>query len=288
MSFSRDYVVELLKDVASSGATELHLKVPNRPLQRSPNGSLVPITHAPLTPRDTVDAVFALCALAGLELPVGQLHDQEFAFGLKGVGRFRVYVYKQRGSLAAVVQRKRLELPTLAQVGMTPEHTSPVGRTGITLLCGARRSEAFAVCVADFNARSRGHVWTIESPIEWLHRDGMASIAQREVGVDVPDYETGIRQAMRLGVDLLAIDQVPDHSTAQAILNAAEHGVSCVVSVPAPTIEEARWWIARQFVGEQREDAMQRLDGLCNIIVAVPEEGPACSWAPDQPLREVG
>ena len=89
-------------------------------------------------------------------------------------------------------------------------------------------------------------------------------------------------------MDLLAIDQVPDLATAQAFLNAAEHGVSCVVSVPAPTVEEARWWIARQFVGEQREDALKRLDSLCNMIVAVPEEGPAKSWTPENPLREVG
>ena len=288
MSFTRENIVGLLKDVASSGATELHLKVPNRPLQRSPNGSLVPITHAPLTPRDTVDAVFALCSLAGLELPVGQLHDQEFAFGLKGVGRFRVYVYKQRGSLAAVVQRKRVELPTLSELGMTPEQTGVVGTKGITILCGARRAEAFAVSVADYNARARGHVWTLESPIEWLHRDGMASIAQREVGVDVPDYETGIRQAMRLGVDVLAIDQVPDLRTAEAILNAAERGVPTVISIPAPTVAEARWWIARHFAGEHREDAIRRIDTLCHTIVAVPEEGPAIAWQPESALRQVG
>ena len=83
-------------------------------------------------------------------------------------------------------------------------------------------------------------------------------------------------------------DRVPDRTTAEALLNAAERGVPMVISVPAPTVAEARWWIARHFVGEHREDAMRRIDALCHTIVAVPSEGPAISWQPESPLREVG
>ena len=104
MTLNRDSVVQLLKDAASEGATEVHFKVPSRPLLRV-EGSLTPTRHAAITPRGAQEAVYALCSLAQLELPVASITDEVFSFGLHGVGRFRAYIYRQRGSLAAVVQR---------------------------------------------------------------------------------------------------------------------------------------------------------------------------------------
>jgi twitching motility protein PilT len=287
MSYNKDYIVQLLKDAAGAGATEVHLKVPNRPLARTEDGALIPMRHGELTPRDAVDAVFALCTMAGLELPVNQLHDQEFSFGVRGVGRFRVVVYKQRGSLAAIVQRMRVDVPTLCDTGLTTEDAEVVGKPGIVLVSGTDRARVAASYVNEYNATTRGHAWVLESPIRWLHRDGMASIAQREVGVDVPDYATGLRQAVRTGVNVIAVDCVPNADAADAILSAAESGACVVVTVAAQSAQDAPWWIARHFAGEFRSDAYRRLDNVLQHVTHADKGASAVVEAIEHGLREV-
>ena len=287
MSYTKDYIVQLLKDAADAGATEVHLKVPNRPLARAEDGALIPMRGSELSPRDAVDAVFALCAMAGLELPVNQLHDQEFSFGVRGVGRFRVVVYKQRGSLAAIVQRMRVNVPTIGDTGLTSEAADVIGDPGIVLVSGTDRARAAAAYINEYNATTRGHAWVLESPIRWLHRDGMASIAQREVGVDVPDYSTGVRQAVRTGVNVIALDCVPNAEVAEAVLSAAESGACVVVTVAAHCAQDAPWWIARHFSGEYRTDAYRRIDNVLQHVVHADKGEPAVVQDITHKLREV-
>ena len=289
MSLNLEAVVKLLKMSAKEGATELHFKVPSRPLLRV-NGGLVPTRLPAISPRDVQDAVYALCSLAKRELALATLTDESFSFGLSGVGRFRAYIYRQRGSLSAVVQRVNTESPALYELGIETGIERTLGEPGLMLLCGDRRHELLGALVGDYNARIRGHAVIIESPLNYLYRDAVATIAQREVGTDVPDYATAICQATRIGADLLVVGEVEDAKTANALLTAVELGISTVACVAAPSTAEAHWWIVRMFAGEARLDTTRRLQSRTRAMVCVSAgqpveivQRPMKTHAPDQP-----
>lgn len=279
MTLNRDAMLKLLRECSDLGATELHFKVPNRPLMRLSDGALVPTRHNQLVPADTTAAVFALCALARIELPVASLRDHEFSFGINGLGRYQALVYRQRGTLGAVVRRVNTNIPPLDQLGIPADLEAEVGEPGLILVAGERRTEVLHALVNSFNGRSRAHVVIVETPLTYLHRDAMAAISHREVGVDVPDYQAGLEQAVRINADLLAVGNIPDQETANRLLWAAESKCPVIASVAAPTAGEAIWWITRMFFGEQRADTHRRLDAVLKAIVAVnPERQADVQW----------
>ena len=268
MSLNRDAVVKLLKEAAKAGATEVHFKVPSRPLMRVDN-ALTQTSLPPVTPRDAQEAVFALCSLAQKELPVATITDEAFSFGLHGVGRFRAYIYRQRGSLSAIVQRVNTNPPALYEIGVDATVETHVGKSGLFLLCGEERQALLGALISGYNARDRGHAVVLESPLNYLYRDAVATIAQREVGTDVPDFRTGIRQAKRVGADLLVIGEIDDADTADAVLTACENGMSVISTVAAPVTDDALWWVERLFTGENRVDVQRRLKRQVKAVVAV-------------------
>jgi Tfp pilus assembly ATPase PilU len=154
------------------------------------------------------------------------------------------------------------------------------------LLAGDNRHQLLGALVSDYNARIRGHAVVIESPLNYLYRDAVATIAQREVGTDVPDYRTAIQQAIRIGADLLVIGEIEDADTADAVLTAAEWGIPVTACVCAPDAEQACWWIERLFIGERRTDIARRLTAQIQAIVAVRSDGPLQVVDRTQPVRE--
>lgn len=272
MGYAREHVLQALRDAASSDAVELHFKVPNRPLVRVTGGALVPMSGPPLTPSDTSEIAQTLMRLAGVEIPLAGAQDIDIGLGLSGIGRFRIAIYRQRGSVAVVVRSVATSIPTLASLGATALDPL-VGRPGLLLACGPMRTNFLAACASAYNARERGHVSIIEGQLGFLHRDGMAAIAQREVGVDVATHAAGIRGAMRVGSDLILIDEIPDAAAADALLEAAERGFSTVAGVAAPTADEAAWWLLRTIPGESRPDAERRLTSVLTGVVAIGPDG---------------
>jgi twitching motility protein PilT len=181
----------------------------------------------------------------------------------------------------------RVNVPTLTDTGLASADAEVVGSPGIVLVCGTGRARVAASYINEYNATTRGHAWVLESPIRWLHRDGMASIAQREVGVDVPDYATGLRQAVRTGVNVIAVDCVPNADCADAILSAAEAGACVVVTVAAQCAEDAPWWLARHFSGEFRSDTYRRLDNVLLHVTHADNGEQAVVQQVNHELREV-
>ena len=287
-NISRDTMLRVLRDCAEAGAEEIHFKVPNRPLMRMPNGQLVPTRMQALNPSDVKAVVFALCALGHIELPLARICDHEFSFGINQLGRFRTFIFRQRGSLGAVVRRVNTQVPTLAELGLTAEIEGYVGRPGLLLVAGRHRTGVMHSLCNGYNARERGNVVVLETPLTYLHRDAMSAISHREVGADVPDFPTGINQAMRIGADLIALGDVPDADTADRLLCAAERRIPVIAAVSAMTANDAQWWISRMFYGQQRDDVMQRLGQQLVAVVAVnpdepPEWVPHISLAPPEP-----
>lgn len=271
MSLTRDRILEILKDGSKRQATEIHFKAPKPPQYRV-GGTLMPIKGPGLTPEDTVDLIRNLAALAQREILFGQVLEETFSFGVSGLGRYRVSMYRQRGTIAAVIHPVPLSTPTLSDLGLDQRVSPVISRPGLVLVCGGqRRGQLLAALVTELNATMRGHIVFLEEPLTALHRDGMAAISHREVGNDVSSFECGIRLALRQEADVIAVSRVETAEVAHAVLSAAEEGRIVLACVNAPSVSEASWWITRLFTGEQRADTEIRLHRQLNAIIGVPE-----------------
>ena len=143
------------------------------------------------------------------------------------------------------------------------------GTHALTWLCGPQRLEAMASLIDRYNASHRGAVVTIEQPLTVLHRDAMAAISQREVGIDIPSIAAGIDSARRQRPDLIAVTEIPDAAAAESVLRAAEDQLQIIACVSAPTTDLAPEWLLRNFHTSEQVTHSNRLSRvLTNTLYA--------------------
>ncbi len=185
-----------LHHLVASGGSDLHLKVPSRPMIRI-NGRLEPLADAePLTPDVTRSIVERL--LAGKDAQRAEFeadNEVDLAFAVGDLARFRVNVFLQRGSVSLVMRTIPHEIKTVEQLQLPPvigeladEERGIILVTGTT---GSGKSTTLAAMIDRINAVQHKHIVTIEDPIEFLHRDKQSIINQREIGQDTGSFERG-------------------------------------------------------------------------------------------------
>lgn len=206
--------------------SDLHLKAGSPPRIRV-DGELRRLDAPDLTPRDTEAMALSIMGTDTAE-QLGSRHEVDFAYGLHGVGRFRVNVFHQRGSVAIVMRRVRhfsasfesLGLPAVIRT-LADEPRGLVLATGPT---GSGKTTTLAAMIDHINRTRECHIVTIEDPLEVIHDDYLASINQREVGFDVTDFARAIRSAMRQDPDVILVGEMRDTETVSCALSAAETG----------------------------------------------------------------
>lgn len=273
MRVTRETVMEWLREASSKGAHELHLKVPNSPLLRTGAG-LLPSREPPLTPADTQAAASWLLQLAKVELGLAQVTDHEFSFGVSGLGRFRVSLYRQRGSLAVILRPMRFDIPRVEAFELSENGVGEMLSTpGLVLVCGPNREEVFASLIGSYNRSFQRHAVVLEHQLVFLHRDKQAAISQREVGVDVESYDAGIRSALRQRAELIAVGDVFDQRTAEAVLTASERGLTVLASVAAPEAKLAPEWLVRTYEPERFKVEQRRVKMVLTAVVEAGQNG---------------
>lgn len=272
MLLTHDDLLSLLHDLVDSGASELHLKVPARPVVRI--GDTLSETQRPATtPEYTLALATQLLSVGGIDsVALASVQHREFGFGVSGLGRFHATVYRQRGSMAIRVSRIPFEVPSLESLDLTDAVDHIFNGPGLNLVCGPLRAAGLASLVDRFNQLRSGIVVDIGDPLVYLHRDKNALIAQRGVSTDVESIREAVRQAHRQRVDLIVVSDVPDRDTAEALLRAAEDDIKVIAGVGAPDANLAASWVLRQYDGDRDLDVKARLKRLLRGIVAV---GPA-------------
>ncbi|CAN5249367.1 type IV pilus twitching motility protein PilT [soil metagenome] len=220
---ARDYLERL---VAMAGS-DLHLKAGGPAFVRVDGDLLALGDMAPVTAADSERFAHELMRPdQRAELDAGG--EIDFAHSVPGVGRFRVAVFRQRGSLGLVIRRVSASSPSFEQLGIPPavrrlaeEHRGLVLVTGPT---GSGKTTTTAAMIAHVNGTRRCHIVTVEDPIEVLHRDDLAIIDQREVGVDTDTFTSALRSVARQDPDVIFIGEMRDRETVGAALQAAETG----------------------------------------------------------------
>ena len=216
----------ILQEMIKQNASDLHLKVGRPPTLRV-QGDLVPLSLPPLKPED-------LKSLA--EQVMTPKHKQEFvdnkesdfAIGVPGIGRFRVNVYQQRGTIAYAMRSVPHQALTVRELNLPPivEEIAmkPRGLVLVTGITGSGKSTALAAMIQHINERRHANVITIEDPIEFLHRDINSHINQREVGTDTATFGTALRRVLRQDPDVVLIGEIRDLETLDTALKAADTG----------------------------------------------------------------
>ena len=219
---------QALARVIETGGSDLHLKVPSRPIIRM-HGQLEPIPDSePLKPDDT-EAIFRqmLDDPAKLE-EFEREHEVDFSFAIPGLARFRVNAFLQRGSTSIVCRAIPVNIKTVEELMLPPvindladEERGIILLTGTT---GSGKSTTLAAMIDRINSTSRKHIVTIEDPVEFLHKDKLSIINQREVGEDTGSFKRALRRVLRQDPDVILVGEMRDEETVRTALSAAETG----------------------------------------------------------------
>ncbi|MBS3957059.1 MAG: PilT/PilU family type 4a pilus ATPase [Clostridiales bacterium] len=217
----------LLRLMTEQGSSDLHVKVGSPPAVRL-NGKLrVMREMQPLSPDDT--RLLALGMMDDRQKVSFENHREiDFAYSLSGIGRFRVNVFHQRGSVGMTLRRVATERASVEELGLPPIvrrlADEPRGLVLVTGTAGSGKTTTLAAMIDHINSTREGHIVTIEDPIEVLHNDKKCIVNQREIGIDTESYADALRHVVRQDPDVVLIGEMRDHETVNAALTAAEIG----------------------------------------------------------------
>lgn len=183
-----------------------------------------------LTPDDThalVEQIFDLSGYDKCLIEDGKC-EMDFSFSIPGTGRFRANVYRQRGSLAAVLRNVMFEMPDYKELNIPDKVMEIAGMNkGIVLVTGSAgsgKSTTLTCMIDQINSKRSGHIITIEDPIEYLHKHKKSIISQREINIDSMDYAKALRAALRQAPDVILVGEMRDYETINIAMTAAETG----------------------------------------------------------------
>ena len=220
-------VDDLLRKAVENKASDLHLKVGNHPYLRV-DGILQPIAEIPrITPEEMLSMAFSMMTNRQKQ-KFKETAELDMAYGVAGLGRFRVNVFQQRGNVGMVLRVIPTKIRTIEELNLPPvidkiceEQRGLVLVTGTT---GSGKSTTLAAMIDRINSIRPEHIITIEDPIEYLHRDKKGFINQREVEVDTSTFSTALRAALRQDPDVVLVGEMRDLETISTALLAAETG----------------------------------------------------------------
>ena len=218
----------LLKQMIDVKASDIFVVV-GKPITYSLAGQLVETDGERLSPEQTKEIVEALYQLADRNiesLVKEENHDDDFSFAINGIGRFRANIFRQRGSLSAVIRVIPFGLPKPEDFEI-PEDVLRLSKLqkGLVLVtgpAGSGKSTTLACIVDRINHERSGHIITMEDPIEYVHRHGNCIVTQREIPTDVATFAEALRSALREAPDIILLGEMRDAETVATAMTAAE------------------------------------------------------------------
>ncbi len=284
----------LLQEMIDREASDLHVTVGERPKLRIDGQMVDASPEEILTPKDTITLSYSV--LTENQKKRFELEDElDFSFGLENLARFRGNVFKQRGCVAMVLRMIPFSVRTLDDLGLPPIARKlmdrPRGLVLVTGPTGSGKSTTLAAMVDLLNKNRRGHIITVEDPIEFIHRHQGCLVNQREIGTDTKSFATALKYVLREDPDIILVGEMRDLETIAAALTIAETGhlvlgtlhtnsaaesINRIVDVfPANQQPQIRAQLAFVLEGIMTQMLLQRANGkgralAMEIIVATP------------------
>lgn len=221
------HLPDILEIALSKGASDIHLKVGIPPILRI-NGMLWALREAPrLSPEMTKE--MALLIMTERQRERFQVNNEiDLSYSVPGLGRFRVNIFRQRGSISLALRAIPHKIPLIEELSLPKviENLAmePRGLILVTGTTGSGKSTTLAAMINHINMHRNAHIITIEDPIEFLHRDKKSIINQREVGEDTNSFNSALRVALRQDPDVIMVGEMRDVETIETAIMAAETG----------------------------------------------------------------
>jgi twitching motility protein PilT len=216
----------LLRQAVESGASDIHVKVGSPPYVRI-DGRLTKTGFDAVSPAETERVAFAIMPKQRAEEFIA-IGEADFAYSVAGLGRFRVNVMRQRGSVGLVLRRVQQTIPSFEQLGLPPAvrrlAENPRGLVLVTGPTGSGKTTTLACMIDHINMTMARHIVTVEDPIEVLHADKESIVNQREIGTDTTDFASALKRVLRQDPDVILVGEMRDTETVKTALSAAETG----------------------------------------------------------------
>lgn len=265
---------EILTEAVKNGASDIHLKVGSLPKMRV-NTILKNIDgfNTPITPEDMGGFISKI--LAKSETKKSELvknGEVDISYSIIGVSRFRVNIYKQRGSYAIALRVLKTKIPSLDSL-MLPDvikqiAQEPRGLVLVTGPTGSGKSTTLASMLDYRNENFEETIITIEDPIEYVFRDKKSYIVQREVDLDTRDFNTGLRAALREDPDVIMVGEMRDLETIQTALRAAETGHFVLSTLHTQDAKDTISRIINMFPAEEQNHLRILLSAVLKAIIS--------------------
>ncbi len=255
------YMHDLLRMMVQKDGSDLFITAGAVPSMKV-DGKMTPLSNQSLSPQHTQVLVHSIMNDRQMaEFDANQ--ECNFAISLPGVSRFRVNAFTQRGSAGVVLRVIRSDIPEFADLDLPPilKDVAMTSR-GLVIFVGATgsgKSTSLAAMVGYRNENSKGHIITIEDPIEFIHNHRNCIVTQREIGVDTESYEIALKNTLRQAPDVILIGEIRDRETMDYAIAFAETGHLCLSTLHANSTNQALDRIINFFPEERRAQLLMDL-----------------------------
>ena len=260
----------LLEEMVSRNASDLHIVAGERPKLRVDGDITNSSVDLEMTPKDTLQLAYSV--LTEQQKKRFELEDElDFSFGIQNLARFRGNVFKQRGCVSMVVRQIPFAIKTFDQLGLPGSIAKmvekPRGLVLVTGPTGSGKSTTLAAMIDKINRERKGHIITVEDPIEFIHKHQSCIINQREIGSDTKSFANALKYALREDPDIILVGEMRDLETIAATLTIAETGHLALATLHTNSAAEAINRIIDVFPSHQQSQVRAQLAFVLEGIV---------------------
>ena len=260
----------LLEEMIERGASDLHITAGERPKMRIDGDIQTSRQEAVLQPKDTLQLAYSV--LTENQKKRFEMEDElDFSFGIQNLARFRGNCFKQRGCVSIVMRQIPFSIKTFAELSLPPVIAKlaekPRGLVLVTGPTGSGKSTTLAAMIDKINRERKGHILTVEDPIEFIHKHQGCIVNQREVGTDTKSFGNALKYALREDPDVVLIGEMRDQETIHAGLTIAETGHLAFATLHTNSAAEAINRIIDVFPSHQQSQVRAQLSFVLEGII---------------------
>jgi twitching motility protein PilT len=260
----------LLEEMIERDASDLHITAGERPKMRIDGDIQNSNVDYVLNPKDTLQIAYSV--LTENQKKRFELEDElDFSFGIQNLARFRGNCFKQRGCVSMVIRQIPFSIKTFADLGLPPVIArmaeKPRGLVLVTGPTGSGKSTTLAAMIDKINKERKGHIITVEDPIEFIHRHQGCIVNQREIGTDTKSFHNALKYALREDPDVVLIGELRDQETIAAALTIAETGHLALATLHTNSAAEAINRMVDVFPAHQQSQVRTQLQFVLEGIV---------------------
>src|SRR6185436_19036671 len=261
---------KVLEKMIASRASDLHLKAGTAPIVRV-DGVLYTLEDRAPTAQELREVCDQLLSEEQRQYFATQ-HEIDFAFGVSGLARFRANIFMQRGTPAVALRHVPVQLPSMEELHLPPIVRdlafSSRGLILVTGRTGAGKSTTLAAMVDTINRTTTRNIISVEDPIEFLHRDRLSFIHQREVGLDTASFQDGLRYVLRQDPDIILVGEVRNLETMSTALMAADTGHVVMSTLHTTDVVQSLQRIISFYPPHQHDEIRQGLASNLRAVVS--------------------